>query len=160
MTVVCQQSVGVVCECSIALIIECCGLWRFGCSMQTILFEGVVCFKVFCLVVSIDINNPCMFSLFCFYLYMCQGGLLLSRVLGIVCGFLGCVGVVLGVLVVVVGGMCIVLVCFCGYVMVLYFKFILKCLVQCVLGICPNIGCDMKFNRRVLLHGLKWFLQF
>ena len=35
---------------------------------------------------------------------MCQGGLLLWRVLGIVCGFLGCVGVVLGVLVVVVGG--------------------------------------------------------
>ena len=46
------------------------------------------------------------------------------------------------------------------YVMVLYFIFILRCLVQCVLSICPDIGCDMRFHKRVLWCGLKQFLLF
>ena len=46
-----------ICECSIALRVESCDLWCFGCSMGTILFGGAICYKVFCLVVSIDIGR-------------------------------------------------------------------------------------------------------
>ena len=44
------------------LRVEHCGLWHFGCSMGTILFGGAICYKVFRLVVSIDISRLCMLS--------------------------------------------------------------------------------------------------